>query len=131
MILSSVILYVENVFEVVARIVRNYNVPVPMKPYKTLKNVLVGLHPKDKQEKEDLRECVYKVPCANCDKTYIGETGRKIGVTLHEHRTEVESKTGRTFTRSLCASSLTEDNKSALTDHKSQVNHVISCLKRR
>ena len=80
MILSSVILYVENVFEVVARIVRNYNVPVPMKPYKTLKNVLVGLHPKDKQEKEDLTECVYKVPCANCDKTYIGETGRKFGV---------------------------------------------------
>ena len=105
MILSSVILYVENVFEVVARIVRNYNVPVPMKPYKTLKNVLVGLHPKDKQEKEDLRECVYKVPCANCDKTYIGETGRKVGVRLQEHRTEVESKTGRTFTRSLRASS--------------------------
>ena len=29
-----------------------------------LKTVLV--HPKDKQEKEDLTECVYKVPCANC-----------------------------------------------------------------
>ena len=28
-----------------------------MKPYKTLKTVLV--HPKDKQEKEDLTECVY------------------------------------------------------------------------
>ena len=48
-----------------------------MKPYKTLKTVLI--HPKDKQEKEDLIECVYKVPCANCDKTYIGETGRKFG----------------------------------------------------
>ena len=30
-----------------------------------LKSVLV--HPKDKQEKEDLTECVYKVPCANCN----------------------------------------------------------------
>ena len=29
-----------------------------MKPYKTLKTVLV--HPKDKQEKEYLTECVYK-----------------------------------------------------------------------
>ena len=82
--------------------IRRHNVPVAMKPYKTLKTVLV--HPKDKQEKEDLTECVYKVPCANCDKTYIGETGRKFGVRLQEHRTEVESKTGRTFTRSLRAS---------------------------
>jgi len=103
---------------------RKHNVPVAMKPYKTLKTVLV--HLKDKQEKEDLTECVYKVPCANCDKTYIGETGRKFGVRLQEHRTEVESKTGRTFTRSLRASSLTEHNKSALTDHATQENHVIN-----
>jgi len=86
----------------------------------------VLVHPKDKQEKEDLTECVYKVPCASCDKTYIGETGRKFGVRLQEHRTEVESKTGRTFTRSLHASSLTEHNKSTLTDHATQDNHVIN-----
>ena len=116
--------YVENVSEAVARIVRKHKVPVAMKPYKTLKTVLV--HPKDKQEKEDLTECVYKVPCANCDKTYISETGRKFGVRLQEHRTEVESKTGHTFIRSLRASSLTEHNKSALTDHATQENHVIN-----
>ena len=52
---------VENVSEAVARIMRKHNVPVAMKPYKTLKTVRV--HPKDKQEKEDLTECVYKVPC--------------------------------------------------------------------
>jgi len=38
----------------------------------------------------------------------------------------VESKTGHTFTRSLRASSLTEHNKSALTDHATQENHVIN-----
>ena len=67
-----VIPYMENVSEAVARIMRKHDIPVAMKPYKTLKTVLV--HPKDKQEKEDLTECVYKVSCANCDKTYIGET---------------------------------------------------------
>ena len=56
----------------------------------------------------------------------IGETGRKFRVRLQEHRTEVESKTRPTFTRSLRASSLTEHNKSALTDHTTQVNHVIN-----
>jgi len=77
-----VIPYVENVSEAVARIMRKHNVLVAMKSYKTLKTVLV--HPKDKQEKEDLTECVYKVPCASCDKTYISETGRKSGVRLQE-----------------------------------------------
>jgi len=57
--------------------------------------------------------CIYKIPCANFDKTYIGKTGRNFGVRLQEHRTKVESKTGRIFTRSLRASSLTEHNKSA------------------
>jgi len=47
-----VIPYVENVSEAVGRIIRDYNVPVAIKPYKTLKSVLV--HPTDKQEKEDL-----------------------------------------------------------------------------
>jgi len=103
---------------------RQHNVPVAMTPYKTLKTVLV--HPKDKQEKEDFTECVYKVTCANCDKTYIGETGRKFGVRLQEHRTEVKSKAGRTFTRSLRASSLTQHNRSALPDHATQENHVIN-----
>jgi len=55
--------YVENISEAVARKTRKHNVPVAMKPHKTLKSVLVP--PKDKQEKEDLTECVYKVPCAN------------------------------------------------------------------
>ena len=86
-----VVPYVENVSEAVVRIMRNHNVPVAMKPYKILK------------EKEDSTECVYKVSCANCDKTYIGETGRKFEVRLQEHRTDLESKTGRTFTRSLRA----------------------------
>ena len=51
-----VIPYVENVSESIARIMRKHHEPAAMKPYKTLKSVLV--HPKDKQEKEDLTECV-------------------------------------------------------------------------
>jgi len=61
-----------------------------------------------------------------CVQSSFGETGRKFGVRLQEHRTEVESKTGRTFNRSLRASSLTEHNKSALTDHATQEKHVIN-----
>jgi len=45
---------------------------------------------------------------------------------LQEHKTEVESKTGRTFTRSLHTSSLTEHNISTVSDHATQENHVIN-----
>ena len=98
-----------------------YNVPCAMKPWVTLKNVLV--HPKDREDKEQTTD---KVPCASCEKTYIGETGRKLGVRLQEHRSEVESKMNRAFTRSHRSSSSAESNRSALTDHTVQENHVIS-----
>ena len=119
-----VIPYTEKVSEVIARVMKKqHNVPVAMKFWKTLNGLLV--HRKDKQEKEDITECIYRVPCANCDKTYVGETGRKLGVQLQEHRTEVESKSKGVFTRSQRTARLMEYNKSALTDHAIQENHTI------
>jgi len=56
---------------------KKYNVPCAMKPWVTLKNVLV--HPKDREDKEQTTECVYKVPCASCEKTYIVRQGGNLG----------------------------------------------------
>ena len=56
---------VEHTSEAVARTVRKYNVHGAMRPWKILKGTLV--HPKDKPDKEDITECVYKVHCANCE----------------------------------------------------------------
>jgi len=122
-----VISYVEKLSEAIVRIMKKHKVHVAMKPWKTLKDLLV--HPKDKQDKEDITECVYMVPCANCNKTCVGETGRKLGVGLHEHKTKVESKTKRDFTRSQRTASLTEYNKSAVTDTVNQANHTIDWKK--
>ena len=64
----------------------------------------------------------------NCDKTYLGKTGRKLGIRvfrLQEHRMEVDSKTKRAFTRSQHTASLSEHNKSTLADHAIKQNHVI------
>ena len=118
-----VIPYVEHISETVARTVRKYDIHVAMRPGKTLM-----VHPKDKPDKEDITECVYKVPCANCDKTYVGETGRKFGVRLQEHRTECESKT-KWARRSHHTVSLAEINKYGLTNHANQENYKINWSK--
>jgi len=73
-------------------------------------------------------DCVHNIFCGSCEKTYIVETRRKFGTALKEHKTEVEATTNKLFTRSQHLSSLSEQNKSALTDHASHDNHVINWL---
>jgi len=75
----------------IALVMRKHQVPVAMRPIKTLKSLLV--RPRDKQEKDEITDCIYKMPCASCEKCYIEETGRKFGTRLKEHKTEVESIT--------------------------------------
>jgi len=106
-----VIPYVENVSEAIVRIMKKHNVPVTMKPWKTLKDLL--MHLKDKQDKKDGTECNTRFLLP----TVTGETGRKLGVWLHEHKAEVESNIKRAFTRCQRTASLTEYSKSALTNH--------------
>jgi len=66
-----VISYVEGVSEAVTRVYR-HNISSAMRPHTTIRNLLV--HPKDKVTKDDTAECIYRIPCKNCQKVYIGET---------------------------------------------------------
>ena len=77
------------------------------------------MHPKDRH---DIRECVYMIPCKNCN---IVETGRAFGVRLQEHRHEVSQRDARAYTRSTSRSLAGEQNKSAVADHAIYLNHVI------
>ena len=45
---------------------RKHQVPVAVRSVKTLKSLLV--RPKDKQEEEEITDCVYKIPRASCEK---------------------------------------------------------------
>ena len=47
-------------------------------------NLLAPSHPNQRQE--DKKYCVYKIPCAQCNKVYIGETKRKIITRIKEHQ---------------------------------------------
>ena len=68
---------------------------------------------------------VYKIQCKGCKKIYISETGRKFGVRLKEHVKDVGQNKKVSFTRLTRKESLTEVNKSAITDHVNKDNHEI------
>ena len=89
-----------------------------------LRNILV--HPKDKRDITQQLSDTYEIPCLYCDKTYVGETSRQFGTRLKEHKTEAEKASKKAFTRSQKKTSISgEINKSAITDHVSEENHVI------
>ena len=91
-----VIPYVGVLSDATEKIYRKYGISTAVKPYKTLRNLLV--HPKDKRTIDQTGDCVYKIPCHNCNSTYIGETGRSYAKRQEEHRKEVESISNRTLT---------------------------------
>jgi len=112
--------YVKGLSDAFSRILKTYRICTAVRPHTTLRNLLV--HPKDSDEEKP--EVVYKIPCKNCERVYVGETGRPLGARVKEHRKEVDSITGifttaeKTRAASIC-------NKSAITDHVCNQNHVI------
>ena len=121
---QAVLPYVAGVSERMRRIMRKYRLTAPLRPHRTLRQMLV--HPKDKIE--DLQKCgtVYQIDCLSCDKAYIGETGRKLEIRKGEHLDESEKVNSRRKTRS---TSQNEDNsklKSGIAQHLRDNNHIMN-----
>ena len=118
-----VIPYVAGIAESFARILKKHNIQTAMKPALTLRQCLV--HPKDQRPLNDTVDSVYKIPCKQCPKAYVGESSRKLGVRLKEHMSDVNKASQATYTRAQRKASESTFHKSALTDHATQVNHLI------
>ena len=115
--------YVNSFMEKIQRIFTKHRVATAVKPQTTLRQVLV--HPQDKVEKQKEAGVVYKIPCSQCEKVYIGETGRQLGTRITEHRKEAEKISGKNFTRYTPRASTNEHHKSLITDHVCQNNHIM------
>ncbi|XP_072021483.1 uncharacterized protein [Amphiura filiformis] len=116
--------YKEGLSQRARRVFKKHGIQTSFKPHQTLRNILV--HPKDKRDILQTAECVYEIPCLNCEKSYVGETARVFGTRLKEHKTEADKASKKAFTRSQRKASVTgEVNKSAITDHVAEKNHVI------
>ena len=89
----------------------------------TTRRLLV--YPKDKRDTLKTANCIYEIPCKNCDHSYVGEIGRLFGVRLSEHKAETSKVESKKFTRSERKLSEQEQTKSAISDHAARANHVI------
>jgi len=58
-------------------------------------------------------------------RSYVGQTSRKFGLRIKEHKKEVDSFTADTQTRASRAKESSVTHKSAITDHAVEENHVI------
>ena len=94
-----------------------------VKPHCTFWRLLV--HPKDKVRTLKKANCVYRIPCKSCDKSYVGETGRSLDIRMEEHRKDADKSESRPYTRSSKSLAASEIHKSAITDHVVTDNHVM------
>ena len=82
--------YIPRVSETAARILKRGNVFLAHSPSNTLRRQLMKI--KDKRSKEDTSGVVYSIPCKDCHLSYVGETGRKLGIRLSEHERDLRLK---------------------------------------
>ena len=93
----AVLPYVKGVTEPIERAMRKAGVATACKPLMKMRQLIV--HPKDRRNEFETTDCIYKIPCGSCNKSYIGETGRKFAVRLHEHQRDVRTVTEKAYTR--------------------------------
>ena len=75
--------YIKGLSENLQRLFKNHNISTYHKPFNSIRNNLVK--PKDKIQKEQQCGLIYHITCKDCDETYVGETGRNMGIRFKEH----------------------------------------------
>ena len=96
--------------ERIGRILNEAGVKVAMKPVKTIGNILTSPN-KDPIVEHEKSRLVYKIPCADCEFVYVGQTKRDFKSRVAEHKRAVKNA---------------ETEKSALCEHLMSFDHRIN-----
>ena len=75
--------YISGVSESIRRVLRPLRVRVVFRPHKTIRQQLV--HPKNPVPPDNRKGVVYSIPCGDCPKVYMGQTGRTLRHRMAEH----------------------------------------------
>ncbi|KYN09297.1 hypothetical protein ALC57_18593 [Trachymyrmex cornetzi] len=77
----------KNLTEKFHNVYRNYNLNIAYKPVNSLnKFIKTG---KDRLDKMDNNNVVYKISCCDCDCSYVGQTKRKLKTRIKEHKSDI------------------------------------------
>jgi hypothetical protein len=115
--------YIRGTSERLRRVFKSHRIGTSFRPVNKISQLII--HPKDKIPMEEKCGVVYEVSCKNCDKSYIGETSRKLCARITEHKKDYEgSSTNGVTTRASHKQAAAEIHKSAITDHMIQENHI-------
>ncbi|XP_072449672.1 uncharacterized protein [Chiloscyllium punctatum] len=76
--------YIKNISELTARLLRSLGLITEHKPTATLRQQLTRT--KDLTPSMSKTNVVYKIPCKDCTKHYIGQTGRQLMIRIDEHQ---------------------------------------------
>ena len=75
--------YISGLSKSIRRVLVPLAIQVTFRPIRTLRQELV--HPKDPVQANYRKGVVYSIPCSECPRTYIGQTGRSLDHRLREH----------------------------------------------
>ena len=78
------LIFASRVKRICKKLLPNVNVQFAFKKYISLKKIFLPIL-KGKDEQKTKKKLVYSIPCQNCDKVYIGETGRMKERKMTEH----------------------------------------------
>jgi hypothetical protein len=87
---SVVIPYCGTVSETIACTLRKYDIRVSFKPQNKTK---FRLHHTRQKDPSKVKNGVYRIDCKDCDKKYVGETGRFVTTRMKDHRRSVKNLT--------------------------------------
>ena len=104
--------YISGLSESIHRVLAPLAIQVTFCPCRTLRQELV--HPKDPVPANHRKGVVYSIPCAECPRTYIGQTGRSLDHRLREHRRALKNG---------------DLGSSALAEHVFSANHRVDLSK--
>ena len=84
----AILPYIKSLTEPLKRLLKPHGIKVTTKPLHTLEQSFPSI--KDRPSPENQTNVVYKIDCADCSWSYIGETGRNFNTRRKEHKRNVE-----------------------------------------
>jgi hypothetical protein len=100
--------YVSGCSERIARVLKQFDIFTVYKPFNKLSSIF--RLPKDPLPENAVCGVVYEIPCADCEKVYVGQTGNSLATRLQQHRAACRNH---------------QPEKSALAEHSLNVSHRV------